>query len=1595
MSHLGGGLRAVDWTNAHLERFDKNFYVEDKRVTARSEREIEDFRRSKEIKVQGRGVPRPVTSFDEVGFPEYLMSSIRAQGFKAPTPIQCQAWPMALSGRDMVAIAQTGSGKTISFALPAMLHINAQPLLAPGDGPIALILAPTRELAVQIQQECTKFGANSRIRNTAIYGGAPKGPQIRDLQRGVEIVIATPGRLIDMLETHKTNLRRVTYLVMDEADRMLDMGFEPQIRKLVGQIRPDRQTLMFSATWPKDVQKLANDFLRDTIQVNIGSMELTANHNIQQIVEVCSDFDKRNKLIEHLDKISAENAKVLIFVATKRIADDITKYLRQDGWPALAIHGDKEQRERDWVLGEFKAGRSPILIATDVASRGLDVKDVGYVINYDFPNNCEDYIHRIGRTGRAGMKGISYTFFTTDNAKSARELVSILKEAKAIVPPQLEEMAMYGGGGNREVVVAAIMGDMVEVMTATVAEEADGDMDRLSLSWLCSMNISQEDIVIGGLIPTVFRQSSISAPRRISLLFLLHGRQRSADRLKEVARSVIQSCCRDHGRRLVSAAANGVWNDAEDAQNDRHALDIIQGLFDLQKRDFLPFYLFPSGERTIDRWVVAGISLGGHSAWLALSQDPRVKYANIPVTPPYFPCNLQDHIHQCGPTSVPYRATNSSNPFIGKKILIITGEDDCLVPWNVYEQFVNELEVGDEGTKRVHIIKGVGHKCTEEMIGKASEFIGEAMLIYPSRMPRRRNTAPFTTESQRQLTPIPTPPTFSENLAILRTQWKWAAFSQFFFTFSPLFAMNDVSLADIEADLTQGTSRVIAHIMTRLLYTLSYDRKVSVDNWQSALRKQYNRRTPEANPLGSEPMELVPTTSGLLEDRTMTNEATSQKLLVGINSVEAEEAFRTDVMEVNYSDGKEPKDWHDLSMLEKLDSLHLLTEWQFQHPMKFRTLMKSDDETASWRIEPIGYDKQKNAYWLIGSDRLWIQRAPPSAPRTQKKNKVYVREDNCAIPYADRKRCSFGLQSGYYNDVTTVPIRSRAAKSRAKARLNTRMSQEATYNPSSTNKRSRRGQRSIASIEPSNPRLATGTRMSARLQDPQQDEWQPIPKEWMGEVSTEERVQGDFGSRPAYGPKTGLESDLDDLSDLTELSEGDEADNARMDSIVATTELMVDPLAKSPGSVQSSVEASQPPKERFVEWETICSTLYDWEHIADRFATTTHYSEKALYKYLINHLVPAITDSLKECPSLATQRQRRMEEAIIHRKRSSRIASKESERQRALAAAKKGAEEQEKLSRTQRLEARLQREEERHIRQEDAKERRTGEQEARETQSLFERQVTAGRSKKLRLSPAITSQLSAKRASPKNVDWELDCEICHKRGINPDDNTAMMSCGSCFKWHHISCHDKADEDAGLPKRDWDNADFLCKNCNAANPHNGMTEIEKATYASHAFASFPNRTRIESESAGPISLPATHHQTSNSPRHIASIPTHKHSTMGRQSAMLPQQRSLQHRSESHNAGMWLRESTLTSFLYDQVRWNLSVPNPVSDHLQPEVENFHGIQSSDRDYPSNEHSSTFSIASRGIQCFPPSLDTTESSSRIAHRRDYSTAYRNYQR
>jgi len=445
---LGANLDSnIQWDISKLPVFEKNFYYEHPDVTKRSPQEYEDWKRKHDITMNGKGVPKCVYTFEEASFPEYVLDEVMRLGFKNPTPIQCQGWPMALSGRDMVGISATGSGKTLAFLLPAIVHINAQPYLQPGDGPIVLIIAPTRELAVQIQQEANKFGASSKIKNTCIYGGVPKGGQIADLRRGVEICICTPGRMIDMLGMGKTNLRRVTYLVLDEADRMLDMGFEPQLRKIVSQIRPDRQTLMWSATWPKEIVSLAHDFLTDFIQVTVGSLDLTANKSIKQIVEVMDDHQKYAALMDHMKDIY-EGGRIIIFCETKRGADELSRNLRNSRYVCKAIHGNKSQEERDWVLKEFKEGKTQVLVATDVASRGLDIKDIRYVINFDMPKNIEDYIHRIGRTARAGTKGNALSFFTSDNGRLAGPLVKILEEAEQEVPRDLRGLVGRGGGGG-------------------------------------------------------------------------------------------------------------------------------------------------------------------------------------------------------------------------------------------------------------------------------------------------------------------------------------------------------------------------------------------------------------------------------------------------------------------------------------------------------------------------------------------------------------------------------------------------------------------------------------------------------------------------------------------------------------------------------------------------------------------------------------------------------------------------------------------------------------------------------------------------------------------------------------------------------------------------------------------------------------------------------------------------------------------------------------------------------------------------------------------------------------------------------------------
>lgn len=349
----------------------RSFYQEHPKTAGRSRYEIDEWLQKNQITFRGSNIMNPILEFDElIGLPPSVMESILKQGFTSPTVIQSQGWPFALSGRDMVGIAQTGSGKTLAYTLPALMHVEGN-IHRRNYGPSVLVLAPTRELAQQIKEVVNIFRS---ARSVCIFGGASKVGQRREMERTQpSIIIACPGRLIDFVEEGSITLQNISYLVLDEADRMLDMGFEPQIRKIVDKVPKDRQTLMWSATWPKEVRKLAEDFLTSymqvcfficlifvcnfaytpfSLQINIGSVSLAANHNITQIVDVCEESEKYQKLYKLLTDVNAnlrEN-KTIIFAETKRKVDELSNQMRAVGWLVNSIHGDKPQSERDWVL---------------------------------------------------------------------------------------------------------------------------------------------------------------------------------------------------------------------------------------------------------------------------------------------------------------------------------------------------------------------------------------------------------------------------------------------------------------------------------------------------------------------------------------------------------------------------------------------------------------------------------------------------------------------------------------------------------------------------------------------------------------------------------------------------------------------------------------------------------------------------------------------------------------------------------------------------------------------------------------------------------------------------------------------------------------------------------------------------------------------------------------------------------------------------------------------------------------------------------------------------------------------------------------------
>ncbi len=417
------------------------------------------------VEASGRDVPEPVTTFTSPPIDAHLLENIKLARYTNPTPVQKYSIPIIELGRDLMGCAQTGSGKTGGFLFPILsaLFTHGPPpppaeMQHGGFGrrkayPSTLILAPTRELVSQIHEEARKFTYRSWVKPAVVYGGADIGSQLREIERGCDLLSATPGRLVDLMERGRISLSNVRFLVLDEADRMLDMGFEPQIRRIVeGEDMPgvmDRQTLMFSATFPRDIQLLAKDFLKEYVFLSVGRVGSTSE-NITQKIEYVEDDDKRSVLLDVLASMPT-GGLTLIFVETKRMADMLSDFLLRSNIAATSIHGDRTQRERERALELFRSGKTPIMVATAVAARGLDIPNVTHVVNYDLPSDVDDYVHRIGRTGRAGNTGHATAFFNRGNKNIVRDLIELLKEANQEVPQWLEAVAresMFGAGGG-------------------------------------------------------------------------------------------------------------------------------------------------------------------------------------------------------------------------------------------------------------------------------------------------------------------------------------------------------------------------------------------------------------------------------------------------------------------------------------------------------------------------------------------------------------------------------------------------------------------------------------------------------------------------------------------------------------------------------------------------------------------------------------------------------------------------------------------------------------------------------------------------------------------------------------------------------------------------------------------------------------------------------------------------------------------------------------------------------------------------------------------------------------------------------------------
>jgi ATP-dependent RNA helicase DBP3 len=382
---------------------------------------------------------RPITHFKYLPVDESQRAFFAK--FSAPTPIQAATWPFLLSGRDMIGVAETGSGKTLAFGVPCVRHIASLPQ-DKRKGIKAVIVSPTRELAVQIYDQLVALATPAGLSVVCVYGGVPKDPQVAACRKA-HIVVATPGRLNDLIGDGSADLSKAEYVVLDEADRMLDKGFEEAIRQIISQTPNKRQTLMFTATWPQSVRDLASTFMNSPVKITIGdnvSGELRANVRIKQLVEVLDPHAKEQRLLQLLKQYQSgknKDDRILVFCLYKKEAVRIENFIRMKGFRVGGIHGDLSQEKRSASLAAFKEGQVPLLVATDVAARGLDIPAVKVVINVTFPLTAEDYVHRIGRTGRAGKEGLAITFFTDHDKGLSGSLINVLKAANQPVPDEL------------------------------------------------------------------------------------------------------------------------------------------------------------------------------------------------------------------------------------------------------------------------------------------------------------------------------------------------------------------------------------------------------------------------------------------------------------------------------------------------------------------------------------------------------------------------------------------------------------------------------------------------------------------------------------------------------------------------------------------------------------------------------------------------------------------------------------------------------------------------------------------------------------------------------------------------------------------------------------------------------------------------------------------------------------------------------------------------------------------------------------------------------------------------------------------------------